>query len=233
MTTIAADPPVRFAPRTLARIAGVCYLLLIGAAVNEGFVLPRLVHAGDPTATANDIRASSGLFRAGFLGDLVAGVFWLFLAMSLYVLLRHVHRLAAGAMVVFASAGAGIQILNQLNQYTALTIATGDTYPHDLALLFAGMQHDGYVIDSLFFGLWLAPLAFLVVRSGFLPKALGVLLFVGAGSYVADTFAITLNADTLGTLLLVPAGLSELTFLLWLLIKGVADSPSAVRARSA
>ncbi|HEY0805570.1 MAG TPA: DUF4386 domain-containing protein, partial [Pseudonocardiaceae bacterium] len=113
-------------------------------------------------------------------------------------------------------------------QYTALRIATDDNYAHafgragsdGLALLFATMQHGGYVIDSIFFGLWLLPLGYLVRRSGYCPKALGVLLIVGACCYVAETFAVLVDLGTLGDVLIIPAGLSEATFLLWLLIRG-------------
>lgn len=226
-----ANQPIRFATPTLARIAGVCYLLLVGAAFNEGYVLPKIVASGDPAATAAHIRASSALFRAGFVGDMVAGVFWVLLALSLYLLLRNVHQLLAGAMVTLAAIGAGIQIFNQLNQYTALSVATDAAYQHafgasganGLALLFADAQHNGYVVDSLFFGLWLLPLGLLVFRSGAFPRALGGLLVVGACAYVLDTFAVFLDWGPLGSLLLIPAGLAELSFLLWLLVKGMRE----------
>lgn len=227
MTTIAANPRVRFAPRTLARIAGVCYLLLIGAAFNEGYVIPHIVSADNPSATADNIRASAGLFRAGVFGDLLAGTFWVVLAMSLYLLLRHVHQLVAGAMVVLAAVGGGIQVLNQLNQYTALTIATSDTYTHafgrsganGLALLFAGMQQNGQIVDSIFFGLWLMPLGYLVMKSSYFPRIVGVMLIVGACCYFADSFAVLGNVP-FGGLFIVPAGICELTFLVTLLAKG-------------
>src|SRR5262249_4603728 len=117
-------------PKTLARIAGLLYLLLFGAAFNEGYVLPRVVKSGDAAATADSIRTSATLFRLGVFGDLTAGGLWLVLAMALYLLLRDVDRLAAAAMVTFAAVGAGIQIQNQVNQYTALTVATHPGYPH-------------------------------------------------------------------------------------------------------
>jgi Domain of unknown function (DUF4386) len=137
---------------------GVSYVLLFGAAFNEGYVLPRIVKAGDPAATADNIRASTTLLRIGFRGDLMAAVFWLLTAMAPYLLLKHVDQLAAGAMVVFAAVGAAVMTLNQLNQYTALTVATGPEYSRafgrpgadGLALLFATMRGNGYVIDSGF-----------------------------------------------------------------------------------
>jgi hypothetical protein len=90
------------------------YLIMTAAAFNELYVLPRIVGSGDATATADNIRASTTLFRLGFAGDLVTGVCWLLTAMALYLLLRHVHQLAAAAMVTFAAVGAAIQCLNQL-----------------------------------------------------------------------------------------------------------------------
>jgi hypothetical protein len=107
--------PSMTTPRALARIAGVLYLCLTGAAFNEGYVLPRIVRSGDATATASNIGASATLFRLGFAGDLVAATCWLLLAMALYLLLSHVHQLAAAAMVTFAAVGAAIQYLNQLS----------------------------------------------------------------------------------------------------------------------
>ncbi|MGO9083116.1 MAG: DUF4386 domain-containing protein [Streptosporangiaceae bacterium] len=219
------------APKTLARTAGLLYLLITAAAFNELYVLPRIVRPGDAVATAGRIRASAALFRAGLAGDLVAATCWLLTAMALYLLLRHVHQLAAAAMVTFAAAGAAIQYLNQLSQYTALTVATSPDYARafgqagsdGLTLLFAGMQHDGYLIDSMFFGLWLLPLGYLVIKSGYFPRVLGVLLIIGCFSYVADLVA-QIAAPGLGAtiapIVVAPAGIAELSFMLWLLVKG-------------
>jgi hypothetical protein len=69
-------------PRTLARIAGALYLLLFGAAFNEGYVLPHVVRSGDAAATGGNIRAHATLFRLGVFGDLTAGGLWLLLAMT-------------------------------------------------------------------------------------------------------------------------------------------------------
>ena len=220
-------------PTTLARTAGVLYLLLAGAAFNEGYVLLRIVKPGDATATADNIRASATLFRLGVLGDFVAGTCWVLLAMVLYLLLRHVNRLAAGAMVTFAAIGGGIQCLNQLNQYTALKVATGADYDRALgragadalALLFADVQGNGYLLDAMFFGLWLAPLGYLAFRSGYFPRAIGVLLLAACVGYLADFFtaflAPSLAADVFRFVTTPAAAAGELTLLLWLLVKGV------------
>lgn len=230
-------------PKTLARTAGILYLLLVGAAFNEGYVLPRIVRSSDAAATADHIRASASLFRFGLMGDMVAAACWLLLAMALYLLLNHVHKLAAAAMVVFTAVGAAIQYINQLNQYTALTIATGDRYTQalgergadGLTLLFTTMQHDGYLVDSMFFGLWLLPLGYLVIKSGYFPKALGVSLITGCLAYLANLF-IQVFAPSAGTTtapaFLIVGGTAELSFLAWLLIKAVPSTSIASVIRS-
>jgi Domain of unknown function (DUF4386) len=228
-------------PKTLARTAGVLYLLLAGAAFNEGYVLPRIVKSGDAAATARNIRASATLFRLGFAGDLVAATCWLLLAMALYLLLSHVHQLTAAAMVTFAAVGAAIQYLNQLSQYTALTIATSEPYTRafgragsdGLTLLFAGMQHNGYLIASMFFGLWLLPLGYLVIKSGYFPRPLGALVVIGGFAYVASLFTQIL-APAAGTraapVFITIAGTAELCFLAWLLVKAVKVPAPASQA---
>jgi hypothetical protein len=106
----------------------VLYLLvaLLGGfaiAVRAAVVVP-----GDAAATAESIRASATLFRLGFVSDLVANTCFLLTAMALYLLLTHVHHLAAAAMVTLVAVSAAIGALNLLSQYTALTIATDDAY---------------------------------------------------------------------------------------------------------
>jgi Domain of unknown function (DUF4386) len=119
-------------------------------------------------------------------------------------------------MVTFAAVGSGIQVLNELNQYTALAVATGAGYTRSvgragsdaLTLLFVDMQHGGYIIDALFFGLWLLPLGYLVLRSGYFPKALGVLVVVAGCGYLVDLFSVFLTpgiSDRVGQFVTVPA----------------------------
>jgi hypothetical protein len=92
-------------------------------------------------------------------------------------------------------------------------------------LLFIDMQHDGYAVDAMFFGLWLLPLGYLVHRSGRFPRVLGILL-VGAGcGYLLDVCAVFLapgiSAGVARFIAVPAAAAGELTFMLWLLVKGV------------
>ena len=217
--------------RKLARVAGSLYLVVaVLGGFAELYVRDRLVDLGDPAATAANIRESASLFRAGFAADLVQATFFLFTAMALYVLLRHVNELVARAMVVFVAVSVAIMCINLLNQLVALRVATGDGYAssfggsNELTGLFAGMHHDGYLIAQIFFGLWLAPLGYLVVRSGWFPKVLGILLIAGCVGYLADTFVQLLApsvADGIEAFVLAPAAIGEVAFVGWLLVKGV------------
>ena len=224
--------------RRLARIAGAMYLVVaVGGIFAEIVVRQRIVETGSAAATADNIRASAGLFRAGFAADLVQTTFFLLTAMALYLLLRHVNELVARAMVVLVAVSVAIMSLNLLNQWIALRVATGQELGFGpggsdaLTGLFADMHHFGYLIAQMFFGLWLLPLGYLVVRSGWFPKALGVLLMVGAVGYVVDLFGRFLApgpAETIGPIVLAPAAIGELSFVAWLLIKAVpAEEPAA------
>jgi hypothetical protein len=218
--------------KRLARIAGSLYLVV---AVLGGFaelvVRDGIVKFGNPAATAENISGSATLFRMGFASDLVQATVFLFTAMALYLLLRHVNELVARAMVVIVAVSVAIICLNLLNQHTALSLATGEyaaafgaTGSAALAGLFADMHASGYLIAQMFFGLWLLPLGYLVYRSGYFPKVLGVLLVLGCFGYLVDLFAHFLAPGVAGSIevfLAVPGTVGELWLVAYLLVRGV------------
>jgi hypothetical protein len=219
--------------KRLAMIAGSLYLVVAALGgfaelvVRAGIVVP-----GNAEATSDTIRTSASLFRLGFASDLVQATVFLFTAMALYLLLRHVHELVARAMVLIVAVSVAIICLNLLHQYTALSLSTGEDYARTfgsagadaLAGLFADMHATGYLIAQMFFGLWLLPLGYLVYRSGYFPKVLGVLLVIGCFGYLVDLFAHFLApgvAESIEAFVVVPGAVGELGFVAWLLVKGV------------
>jgi len=220
-------------PKTLGRIAGSMYLVVaVLGGFAELYVRSSIVVGGDAAGTADNIRDSATLFRVGFVSDLVQATFFLLTAMALYLLLRDVHELVARAMVVIVSVSVAIICLNLLNQYVALSVATGGEYTtvfgaagsDALVGLFADMHAAGYLIAQMFFGLWLLPLGFLVYRSGSFPKVLGVLLAIGCFGYLADLFIHFLVpdvAESIAPFILAPAAIGELSLVVWLLVRGV------------
>ena len=234
--TTEAEPrarPGRASVQVYARVAGLMYLLIaLLAPFAEFFVRKGLIVPGDPAATAANIVASESLFRAGFASDLAVFVMEVALAAVLYVLFRPVSRPLALVMAFARLAMATVLGFNLLHMFTGLQLLIGPAYAaafepgqlHALAFVFLNAQSDGYKLGMVFFGLHLAVLGYLVYRSGFLPRILGILMMVSALGYLADSFTAFLvpqYAGTLATVVVVTALIGELPLALWLLVKGV------------
>ena len=218
-------------PKRLARMAGVLYLLVaIFGGFAEGYVEPKMYVAGNAAATTGNVVANSGLVRMGVVADLVDGT--VFLALTLYILLKHVHKSAARAMLVLVALAAGITCFTAIFEFEGLRVATGAvnmaTFGTDgsnaVVQLLLDTQHYGLLTAQIFFGLWLVPLGYLAYKSGWFPKALGVLLVVGGGCYLVDLFAAFLAPDlakNIHALIVIPSTIAELWMVGYLLVVGV------------
>src|ERR1700724_1475025 len=158
---VGAQREVPSSPKRLARIAGVLYLLVgIFGGFAQGFVYPKIYVAGDAATTAGNLVANAGLVRIGVVADFFDNVIWVFLALLLYLLLKHVNRSAARAMVVLVAIGASITLLNAVFEFEGLRVATGAVNlsgfgaagSNALALLLIDAQHYRLLIEPLFFG---------------------------------------------------------------------------------
>lgn len=217
----------------LARLGGLFYLIVaVTGGFSELFVRQNLIEAGDAATTAGNISSSPTLFRVAFASDVVNIAFFVLAALVLYALLKEVNHDVAVAMVVFNAVAAAVMGANMINHFAALQVATGSgmisSASEGLVQLFLDMHSNGYAIAQVFFGLWLLPLGYLAYRSGFLPKALGVLLMIGSASYLTELITgFLFPGMTENALLLIaaPAALAEVSFLLWLLVKGAKPTP--------
>jgi hypothetical protein len=221
-------------PKRLARIAGVLYLLVgIFGGFAEGFVEPKMYVAGNAATTAGNLVANAGLVRLGFVADLLDPTLFVFLGLTLYLLLKHVNKSVAMAMVVLVALSAGITCLNAVFEFEGLRIATGavnlaafgTTGSNAIVLLLLDTQHYGLLIAQIFFGLWLVPLGYLAYNSaGWFPKWLGVLLIVGGVCYIVDLLALFLVPDfgvQIHTFVVIPSALAEISMVVYLLVIGV------------
>ena len=223
-------------PKRLARIAGILYLLVgITGGFAEGFVEPKMYVVGDAAATAANVVANAGLVRLGVVSDLLDQTFFVFLALSLYVLLKHVHQSVARTMLVLVALAAGITCLNTVFLFEALRVATGAVDlsalgaagSNAMVLLMLDTQHYGILVAQIFFGLWLVPLGYLAYRSGMFPKPLGVVLIAGGVSYLVDLLAAFLVPDLGGVqqmhaFVVVPTtAIAEISMVIYLLVVGV------------
>jgi uncharacterized membrane protein len=169
-------------PLTIARLAGFLYLLVVPLGIFGLYVSSRLVVPGDAATTVANIMASESLFRLGIVSDLLASMVMLSVALTLYKLLHPINKNMASLMVLLVMIGIPIAMLNKLNQFATLQILSGAEFLagftteqlQALAYLFLRLNSRGGTITFIFWGLWLFPLGYLVFKSGFLPKILGL-----------------------------------------------------------
>lgn len=216
-----------------ARTAGFWYLLMaITGPIGLLYVPAQLIVLGDATATAHNIMATESLFRIGIVSCLICQIAFIFLVLALYRLLKGVNQHHASLMVALVLVAVPIAFLNMLNPLTALLLLSGADFltvfePHQLhalAMVFLNLQQYGTTIVEIFWGLWLFPFGWLVFKSGFFPKILGVLLIIACFGYVVHSFTFLLfprYEAMVASYAAVPEAIGELSMVLWLLIKGV------------
>jgi hypothetical protein len=201
------------------------------------YVPSRLIVPGDATATADRVRASEFLLRIGIGSEVFHQAVAIFLVLALYRLFKAVNERHAVLMVILgALVSVPIVFLNVLNEIAALVLVSGADFlsvferPQldALAYLFLRLHDHGLIVASIFWGLWLFPLGMLVIRSGFIPRLLGVLMMMAGAAYLASSstsLVLPRYADVVGQLAMV-LYFGELPFVFWLLIRGMRLRPS-------
>lgn len=218
-------------PMMLARIAGVLYLLLafIGP-FSLMYVPSKVMVPGDAIATASNILASEGLFRAGFLGDSAILLIEIPLIAVLYVLLRPVSKTLALAAAFARMAMVVVQGLNMLPNFVILQLVNGHgpAFTPDqlgaMVQLCLDARVSGVLIWEVFFALHLALIGYLFYRSRYIPRVFGILLYLASFGYFVDSFGNMLypaGSATYAAIVAVGSIVGEMALTLWLLIKGV------------
>lgn len=223
---------VETAPKLYARTGGAFYLTLIVLGGLAEAVRARLVVPGDPAATAARLGSMEALWRLGIGAELVALVCTFILAMIFYVLFRPVSREINLLATFLRLAGIIVQAVAALSLVAALTplAAAGPASVFSaaqrsaLASLAIDAHQAGFGLALLLFGVCFQFHGWLIYRSGFLPRTLGVLIVVAGLCYIVNSLALFLAPtleDRLFPLILLPAFVGELSLCLWLLVKGV------------
>ena len=214
-----------------ARMAGLFYFIFILASIIAD-LFGHFVFA-DASATVNHIMAHQSLFRIGFVISLFSYMFFLLAAWYLYVLLKPVNKNIALLFLLLNLGGFAILVFSHVNLFSSLTLLSGADYlkvfqPDQLqaqATFFINSFHNGSIIAQIPFGVWLFPLGYLVFKSGFLPKILGILLIADCFTLLLSVFQRFLLPDY--EVITYPAWvvgfIAEFGLALWLLIKGVRD----------
>jgi hypothetical protein len=223
-------------PAGLLRTARTTGLLYLGLAVTGvlGFQLVRgqLYVAGHPGGTLSNLVQHTSTARLGIVLELGIALTQALVAVWFYRLFRSVDTFAAGLIAVFGMVNA-VAILG-----SAAVLATALDVADDRSLTVSGgaaatvqllYVNSGHLwgVAGLFFGLWLIPMGWLVVRSRWLPQLLGQVLMAGGVGYVLSTFVsyVFANAGVVSGLLTVPATIGELWIVGYLILFGVRVHP--------
>jgi hypothetical protein len=215
-------------PRLKARMAGVFQLLEAAtAASGEVIILDRLVVAGNAAATAANILGHERLFWLGFSSSLIGVGFHIPWALLIYELLKPVNRSVSLLAAFVILVGCAIQALTCLLYLAPLPILQGGSSlsaftPEQLqalALMFLRLNAYAFQVYLVFFGFWCVLIGYLIFRSTFLPRVLGVLFAIsglGWATYLSPPLAHRLHP-----FIVAASALGEIPLELWLIVMGV------------
>jgi hypothetical protein len=226
-----------------ARLAGWLYFVsALPAPFALLYVPGKIFVEGDPAATAERLRTLGGLLRAGIAASLVSGIIFIFAVLALYRLFKPVAEWSALAMLVLILISFPISFSSVVSQVSALHLAGGGEVPAFAAALDAP-QRDALayqsmrqfsqemVVAQIFWGLWLFPFGICVMRSGFIPRILGILLMIAGAGYVVDSFVELTRPQLVPVVdrIMMITAFGELPIIFWLLIWGAKPQPAAAR----
>lgn len=220
----------------IARIAGIGYLVIFVTGIFANFfVLESIVVPNDANATYNNIVKNTTQFRVGFLSFVIMVVFDLVLTWALYVIFEPVNRKLSLFAAWFRLVNTAIFGVALFALFNVLHLTSGVEYlnvfePAQLqARVMLAIENFNYIwlIGLLFFGIHLAALGYLILQSKFIANFIGILLMAASLGYVIDSIAHFMMPDyddykaVFSMVVVIPGVVGELSFTLWLLIRGV------------
>lgn len=230
----------------LARTTGSVYLIMIVTASFAYYMWRRLTQ-GDAAGVLDHIHAAQTLFVASILIGAIGYIAWLILGLLLYRLFETYGQIAAALLLAFVGVGVALSLAGVGRQVDALWLIrgteslpalSGDQLQTQTMLALHGYDRL-FIVSSVFSGLWLIPLGWLVFRCGFVPKALGILLMLGSVSYlmifpaaiIDPGFDASLASRVIFVMSGIPSLIGEFGTCLWLLIRGARPTEPSQRPR--
>lgn len=209
-------------------------------ALDQVFIRGKLIVSNDAISTANNIMAAESLWRMGIFGDIIMHVFDIPVMLILYILLKPVNKHLALLAILFNLIQTAVLVVNKLNLLIPLLLLSNAQYPvsiepsqlYELSYLFIKAHDIGFGIGLIFFGFACLIYGYLLFKSGYFPKTIGILIVVAGLSYLINSFTLILAPAYAGvtTAVLVLALIGELSLSLWLIINGVNLPQRKMRA---
>jgi hypothetical protein len=214
-----------------ARIAGLSYLVVAVAGAFNLLVVPSEIISADPAITLANASGQRDVFRLGIAAGIVCQIFFVITPVLLYALLAPLGRIAAFLMLGFALVSVPISFANIGEHIAILDVATHDGATVEVVAQHMAAYDRGAALVGIFWGLWLAPLGWLIAKSGAIPRILGIFLILGCIGYVAhfflDFFLPSYRTTAFAEYIHTPSAIGELGTCLWLLIMGAKDKRPA------
>lgn len=219
--------------KSLARIAGFCYLVVIATGLfSEVFVRQTLTVSNDALTTAHNIQTNEMLFRWGFVADLINFVVGIPTILIIYHFFKKSNKILLQIALSLVIIQTAIIAVNLLNQITPLLLLANDTYLNTfqqsqlatLSLLSLNIQSQGYAIGLVFFGFYCILIGFVIYKTNAMPRVIGVLYAIAGLCYLINSFTMFLSkgfANPIFVYLAIPIFIGELSVCLWLLLKGI------------
>jgi hypothetical protein len=202
-------------------------LILGGVPFAEFYVFAKLIVPGDTAETVRNILANRSLFLTGVFAHLITFVADIVLAWALYVLLVPVHRALSLLTAWFRLVYTAVALGALMHLVTVFRLVDGGTYREafgaeqlhaQVEVLIRSFKYE-WSLSIVIFGIHVALLGYLVARSGYIPRILGVLLVIAGLGYVINYLGPYLYPD-LDLSFLSVTFLGELVFAVWLLVRG-------------
>ena len=219
-----------------ARITGLIYLVVvITGMISLAYIPSQLIDWKNETITLSNLMNHETLFRIGIALHVLCYLAFTALGLAFYRLLHHINQGFARVMVVLVLLSIPISFLNLQHKYEVLNIIKvekikSDAHHATQALQNLHSYNDGILIVSVFWGLWLFPLGYLLYHSHQFPKVLSILLMLGCLTYLINFFGNTLFEDykSLGfpSYLSMVSGIAEIGTCFWLIIFGFKQKPN-------
>lgn len=217
----------------LARLSGFVYLVLICTGIfGLAYVPSSLIVWDNPAKTVTNIHNADLLFRLGILSEIMCFICFLLLPLLLYRLLSSVSKNAAVLMVAFAVVSIPVSLLNLTNKINILSLLSSNEFlklgvtPElsERVMYLLTSFNNGTLIANIFWGIWLFPLGYLVIKSSFIPKIIGLFLMLGCFGYITEfVMRFIFSMNEIPWFVNMPSALGEFGICLWLLIFGVKE----------
>jgi hypothetical protein len=225
--------PPSVSPQRWARAAGVAYLIIIVLGfVGEMFIRGKLIVPGDPTATAHSILTHSLLWRLGIAGDITMHICDAIVGVVYYILLKPVNKNLAMMALFLGLVQTAVLVANKMNLVMPILLLGNGAYLKamdqqqlELIAYLSVVAHGyGFGIGLIFFGCECLIDGWLIIKSGYFPRVLGMMIQIAGLCYLLNSFALILSpslSNALFPAILLPPFIGELSMCLWLLFKGV------------